>query len=192
MVRGILVVAEEMLGDERPHGDREVGQGGGEREPHALAARFASELKERGFLFFCGRDEAGPLGELGHSVIPVHERLGELALDEACENILTLLGHDGGRGVMLSMLRGERLIARLDGAQGQQGRMRIKREDAVSSAASFSQAAVADERSNPFQARSRSSQRAMRTSHSFLLRCNSTSSVGVALAMSTPGCLGSP
>jgi len=132
MVRGILVIAQEMLSDERPHGDREVRQGGSEREPHALTTGFTGELEERGFLGVAIGDEARLLGELGHGVVPIHERLGELALDEACEDILTLLGHDGSRGVMLSVLSEERLIAGLDGAQGQHGRMGVEREDAVS------------------------------------------------------------
>ena len=131
MIRGVLIIAEEMLGDERTHGHGEMREGFSEREAHALAARLARQFEERSFLFVAVSDESGLLGELGHSVVPVYERIGELALDEAGEDVLTLLGHDGGRRVVLEVLRGEGLVARLDGAHRLQRRMGVQREDAV-------------------------------------------------------------
>ena len=65
MVRGVLVVAQEMLGHERTHGDGEMRKRRSEGEAHALAAGFARELQERGFLGVAGRDEAGVVRELG-------------------------------------------------------------------------------------------------------------------------------
>ena len=116
MVRGVLVVAQEMLGHERPHGDGKMRKRRSEGEAHALAAGFARELQERGFLGVAGHNEARLLGELGQGVVPVHERNGELAFDEAREDVLTFLGEDGGGRVVLGVLSGEGLIARLDGA----------------------------------------------------------------------------
>ena len=42
MVRGVLIVAQEMLGDERPHGHGEMRKRRSEGEAHALAAGLAA------------------------------------------------------------------------------------------------------------------------------------------------------
>ncbi|NBV48883.1 MAG: hypothetical protein EBR95_07595, partial [Verrucomicrobia bacterium] len=52
MIRAILLVAEEMLGNERTHLDGEVRERGGDRQTHALAARLAGQLQDRGFAGF--------------------------------------------------------------------------------------------------------------------------------------------
>ena len=103
----------------------------GDRQTHALTAGFAGELEQSGFLFLAGRDEAGVVRELGQRVIPADQRLGKLTLDEAREDVLTFLGEDGGGRVVLGMLGSERLVARFDATDRQQGRMGVEREDAV-------------------------------------------------------------
>ena len=65
MVRGVLVEAQEVLGDERAHGDGKMRQGRSDRQTDALAAGFAGKPEERGFAGFLGGDEAGVVAELG-------------------------------------------------------------------------------------------------------------------------------
>ena len=111
MVGGVLVEAQEVLGDERAHGDAEMRERRGEGETHALAAGLAREPEQGGFLFLARCDETGVVRELGQRVVPADQRLGELALDQAREDVLTLLGEDSRDAVMLGVLGGERLVA---------------------------------------------------------------------------------
>ena len=111
MVRAVLLMAEEMLRDERTHLDGEMRERGGDRQTHALAARFAGQLQDRGFTGFLGSDEAGVVTELGQGVVATHERRGEFAFDEPGQDVLTGLRNDGLRGIVLGMLGGEGLVA---------------------------------------------------------------------------------
>ena len=131
MVGRVLFVAQQVLGDERAHGRGEVRKRLRQGEAHALAVRSRSQLQEGILLLVAIRDETGVVRVLGQGIIPAHQRLGEFALDQASQDIGTLLRDDGGRRVMGAVSAGKGLHPRLGRGHRSQGRVGVERADRV-------------------------------------------------------------
>ena len=131
MVSRVLVVAQQVLGDERAQGRGEVRKRRRQGEPHALAVRGRRQLQDRILLLVAVRDETGMVRVLGQGIVPPHQRLGEFAFDQARQHIGALLGGDGSGRVMGAVRIGKGLQPRLGRGQRPQGRVRVEREDRV-------------------------------------------------------------
>ena len=131
MVGRVLVVTQQVLGDERAHGRGEVRKRRRQGEAHALAVRGRRQLQDRILLLVAVRDEPGMVRVLGQGIVPPHQRLGEFAFDQAGQDIGALLGEEGGGRVMGAVSIGKGLRPRLGRGHRTQGRVRVEREDRV-------------------------------------------------------------
>ena len=85
----------------------------GVRQPVAdLAAGLGGEPEQGRLLLIAGGDEEQMVGILGQGVVPVHQRLGQLALDQAGEDVRAPLGDQGRRRVMGLVLGGVGVMGR--------------------------------------------------------------------------------